>query len=77
VASAHLRNKDKLIVPNDGPLQPAAEGCEGGQGEEEADIREPYGGPEIVEQSVLDHFNDVLQKAQRLAREAEREKPRK
>jgi hypothetical protein len=32
---------------------------------------------EIVEQSTLDHFNFVLQKAQELAAEAEKKKPRK
>jgi hypothetical protein len=41
----------------------------------ETDIREPYDGPEIVEQTALDHFNAILQKAQRLAAEAEKEKP--
>ena len=33
--------------------------------------------PEIVEQSALDHFSAILQKAQRLAAEAERQNLRK
>jgi hypothetical protein len=40
-------------------------------------IEERYEGLEIVEQSALDHFNAVLQKAQRATAEAEREMPRK
>ena len=53
------------------PLQSTVEECGGGQGEEETDIEELYDdGPEIVEQSELDHFNTILQKAQRIAAEA-------
>jgi len=33
--------------------------------------------PEIIEQSALDHFSAILQKAQRLAAEAERQNSRK
>lgn len=74
---AHLENKDKLIISDDIPLQPAVEECESGHEEEEMDIDGPYDGLEIVEQSALDHFNAILQKAQSVAAEAEREKPRK
>ena len=41
---------------------------------EETDSEEPCHGLEIVEQSELDHFSAVLQKAQELAAEAERKK---
>jgi hypothetical protein len=75
--SVYLENKDQLIILNDRPLQPAVKEGEGGQREEETDIEEPYDGFEIVEQSALDHFNAILQKAQQLAAEAERMKPRK
>ena len=44
---------------------------------EETDLEKPCYGLEIVEQSALDHFNAVLQKAQELAAKAERENPRK
>jgi len=40
-------------------------------------LEEPYYGLEIMEQSELDHFNAVLQKAQKLAAKAERENPQK
>jgi len=43
--------------------------------EEEPDLEESDDGLEIVEQSALDHFNAVLQEAQKLAAKAEREKP--
>jgi hypothetical protein len=43
----------------------------------ETDFEEPYNGLEIVEQSELDHFNAILQEAQRLAAKAEKDKPRK
>ena len=66
-----------MIIPDNGPLQPAVKECEGGQREEETDLEEPYDDLEIVEQSALDHFNTVLQKAQSLAAKAEREKSRK
>jgi hypothetical protein len=49
----------------------------GGQGEEETDFEEPYDGLEIAEQTALDHFNAILQKAQILATKAEKDKPRK
>jgi hypothetical protein len=42
---------------------------------EETDLEKPCYGLEIVEQSALDHFNAVLQKAQELAAKAERENP--
>jgi hypothetical protein len=53
------------------------EQCEGGQSEEETDLEETHDSLEIVEQSALDHFNNILLKAQELAANAEREKPRK
>lgn len=76
---AFLKNKDNLILSNDHDilLQPVVQECEDGHGEEEIHVEEPYNGLEIVEQSALDHFNAVLQKAQRAATEAQKEKPRK
>ncbi len=53
------------------------EECEGGRSEEETDLKETHDSLEIVEQSALDHFNNILLKAQGLAAKAEREKPRK
>jgi len=41
------------------------------------DFEEPFCGLEIVEQSALDHFNAILQKAQTLVAQAEMEKPQK
>jgi len=66
--------KDILNDPDDGPLQPAIGEWEGGQVEEEIDVDDCL---EIVEQSALDHFNSVLQKAQRAAAQAEKDNPRK
>jgi hypothetical protein len=76
---AYVENIDKINNPNDRHLQPAAEECGGGQREDEIDIEEPYEGLEIVEQSALDHFNAILQKAQGLAAlaQGEKEKTRK
>ena len=55
------------------PLQSTVEKCGGGQGKEDTDIEELYDdGPKIVKQSELDHFNTILQKAQRIAAEAEK-----
>ena len=57
-------------------LQPMPEECESGQKEEETNLDNQYDGDiEIVEQSELDHFNAILQKAQTLAAKKEREKP--
>jgi hypothetical protein len=53
---------------------------ESSQGEEDSEtgFNNPYDDDlEIVEQSALDHFNSILQKAQSLAAKAEIEKPRK
>ena len=36
------------------------------------DLENPYNDPEIVEQSALNHFNAILQKAQRTTAEAEK-----
>src|SRR6266566_9082563 len=77
LVSAHLKNKGTLTIPDDIPIQPVVEECEGGQGEEETDIKDPYDGLEIVEQLELDHFNAILQKAQKLAMEAQGERPQK
>ena len=63
-----------MVISNDRPLQPAVEECEGGQTEEETDLDD---GLEIVEQSALNHFSAILQKAQSLAAEAEKKNPRK
>ena len=67
----------KTIIPDDTILQPAVGMCEGGQREEEIDIEEPCYDLEIVEQTALEHFNAVLQKAQEVAAEAEKKNPRK
>jgi hypothetical protein len=48
---ACLENKD-LFLLNDRTLQPVEE-CEHGQGDKEANIKEPHNGPEILEQTVL------------------------
>ena len=66
--SASLENK--IVVPTDRSLQLAVGGREGGQEELEANFEELYKGVEIVEQSALDHFNAILQKAQCLAAQA-------
>ncbi len=55
-------------MPTDRPPQPAVK---------ETEVKEPYGYLEIVEQSELDHFSSILQKAQALAAEVERKKPSK
>ncbi len=73
LTATYVKNKDK-IVPTDRTLQPAVEECEGGQEEGEIETEEPCDCPEIVEQSALDHFSSILQKAQKLAAEAERKK---
>jgi len=57
--SDYFKNKDKTNFPMDRPL----EECKGGQWEEEMDLEDPYNDPEIVEQSALNHFNAILQKA--------------
>ncbi|KAN0111274.1 hypothetical protein V8E52_008649 [Russula decolorans] len=72
----YFENKDNLIISDNGPLQHAVEECEGGQAEEEIAVKEPYNGLEIVEQSALDHFSAILQKAQRAAAEASRDQKR-
>ena len=74
--SIYFENKDKTLIPTNRPLQPANEKYEGGQREEETDFEE-FCDLEIVEQSALDHFNTVLQKAQRIVAKAEKEKPPK
>jgi len=61
--SAYLKIKDRLIIPTGRPLQSSVEECDSGQQEEEMDFEEPFCGLEIVEQSALDHFNAILQKA--------------
>jgi hypothetical protein len=76
-ASAYFGKKDKFIVFNSGPLQPAVEEYEADQEGGEIAIEEPYDGLEIIEQSALDHFNSILHKAQRAAAQAEKEKPQK
>lgn len=35
--------------------------------EDEVDLEDPFDGPEIVEQSALEHFSAVLQEAQQIA----------
>jgi hypothetical protein len=78
--SIHLKNKDKIVTSADKPFQHAIDKCKGGTGgqeEVEMVIEEPYTNLEIVKQSALDHFNSILQKAQRLAAEAERRNPQK
>jgi hypothetical protein len=71
-------------MPTDEPeqtLQPAVEEWDSSQPEEgdlegEVGFKEPCydsdNGLEIVEQSALNHFNSILQNAQRLAAEAEK-----
>jgi hypothetical protein len=76
-AFAYLKFKDKAIIPTDMPLQSAVEECESGQGEEKTDSEELDDGLEIVEQSELDHFNAILQTAQRLAAESEKKAPKR
>ncbi len=66
LTATYVENKDE-ILPNR-PPQPAVE---------ETEVEEPHGCLEIVEQSELDHFSSILQKAQALAAEAERKKPHK
>src|SRR5713226_5551390 len=75
--SIRLKNQDNIVTSTDEPLQHAVDECEGGQEEVEMVIEEPYTDLNIVDQSTLYHFNSILQKAQRLAVEAERRKPRK
>ena len=53
------------------------EECEGGQSEEETDLEQAYDSLEIVKQTALDHFNAILQNAQRLAVEAKKDKSQK
>jgi hypothetical protein len=72
-ASSHFGNKD---TPPDTPLQPAVD-CEDGQREDSDSEEEEsvlYDDLEILEQSSLDHFNAILQNAQKIAAKAEREK---
>jgi hypothetical protein len=67
-----------MAIPIHRALQPAIDECEDGQEEERTDSEEPCCDDlKIVEQSALDHFSATLQKAQYLAAQAEREKPRK
>jgi hypothetical protein len=63
--STLLKNKDNLILSNDYDIlfQPVVQKCKDGQGGEEIHIEKPHNGLEIVEQSALDHFKAVLQKA--------------
>jgi hypothetical protein len=79
----------KTITPTDEPeqtLQPAVEEWNSSQPKEgdsegEVGVEEPCyssdDGLEIVEQVALDYFNSILQNAQKLAAEAEKQKPRK
>lgn len=64
-----------MIIPADRPLSTC--GVKAGQGEEETNLEKQYDGLEIVEQSALDHFNSILQKAQKLAAKAEKNKSQK
>jgi hypothetical protein len=64
-------------ISDDTILLPSVEVCEGDLTEEGSDLEDPCHGLEIVEQSALDHFHAVLQKAQRLAAEAENVEPGK
>src|SRR6266566_4856312 len=77
LVSAHLKNKGTLTIPNDTPIQPIVEEYEGGQGKEEIDIEDLYNGLKIVEQSELNYFNAILQKAQKLTMKAQGERPQK
>jgi len=60
-----------MLIPANGPLSTC--GIEAGQGEEEINLEKQYDGLEIVKQSALDHFNSILQKAQKLAAKVERD----
>ena len=67
-----ISEKDIIAIPADSLLYHIVEECKDGQREEETDIEEPYD-LEIVKQSAFDHFNATLQRAQRLAAQAEKE----
>jgi hypothetical protein len=67
-----------MSIPTHRHNRPGIEEHEGSQEEEGTNPEEPCDDDlEIVEQSALDHFSDILQKAQCLATQAERERPRK
>lgn len=74
-ASSHAKNKDNVDIRSlDSPLDSPPQPAEGDQWEKEIDLDDPSDDDlEIVEQSELDHFCAILQKAQRLAADAERE----
>ena len=73
----YLKNKDKITIPSNKLLQPAAERHDSGQEEEETEVEEQCNGPEITEQSALNCFNSTLQNALECATKAEHGNPRK
>jgi hypothetical protein len=66
-------DKDNTNTPTNKAFQPAIEKCESGQEEVEIVFEEQYDDLEIVEQLALDHFNSILQKAQKSPRSIQRD----
>jgi hypothetical protein len=64
-----------MIIPTNRPLPLSI--VDAGQREKKTNLEKQYDSFKIVEQSALDHFNSILQKAQKLAAKAEKNNSQK